>query len=89
MLLQEGGESIGDGDDDGSDGSGGGGKEVYNGSTEPVLVSLSDSYSEDDSILVCDSRPSLSPTYTATDYCLNENVCNFVLRRTFYFSQLF
>ena len=24
-----------------------------------------------------------------TDYCLNENVCNFVLRRTFYSSQLF
>ena len=41
---------------------------MYNGSTEPVLVSLSDSYSEDDSILVCDSRLSSSPTYTATDY---------------------
>ena len=66
MLLQEGDESIGDGDVDG--GGGGGSEEVYNGSAEPMLVSLSDSYSEDDSILVYDSRPSSSPAYTATDY---------------------
>ena len=68
MLLQEGGESIGDGDDDDGGDGGGGGEEVHNGSTEPVLVSLSDLYSEDDSISVCDSRPSSSPAYIATDY---------------------
>ena len=28
-------------------------------------------------------------TTLSTDYCLNENVCDFVLRRTFYSSQLF
>ena len=32
---------MGDGDDDSS--GGGGGEDVYNGSAEPVLVSLSDS----------------------------------------------
>jgi len=37
----------------GDDNSGGGddGKDVYKGRVEPVLVSLSDSYSEDDRIL--------------------------------------
>jgi len=49
-------------------GGGVGGDDVYKGRVEPVLVSLSDSYSEDDSISVHDSRPSLSSTYTATDY---------------------
>ena len=28
-------------------------------------------------------------TTLSTDYCLNENVCDFVLRRIFYSSQLF
>ena len=46
----------------------GGGGDVYNGRTEPVLVSLSDSYSEDEEISVCDSGPSSSPAYTITDY---------------------
>jgi len=41
---------------------------VYSGRTEPVLVSVSDSYSEDEIISICDSRPSSSPAYTATDY---------------------
>ena len=41
---------------------------MYSGKTEPVLVSVSDSYSEDEIILVCDSRPSSSPAYTITDY---------------------
>ncbi len=36
--------------------------------TEPALVSVSDSYSEDEIILVCDSEPSSSPTYTITGY---------------------
>ena len=53
------------GDDDGG---GEGGEEVYTGRAEPVLVSLSDSYSEDESISVCDSGSSSSPTYTITDY---------------------
>ena len=57
---------------------------MYNGRAEPVLVSLSDLYSDDNSISVCDSRPSSSPAYTATDYCPKENVCYFDLRRSFY-----
>ena len=55
-----------DGDDDG--GSGDDGDDVYNGRTEPVLVSLSDSYSEDEAILISDSRYSSYPAYTNTDY---------------------
>jgi len=43
---------------------GNGGDDVYNGKTEPVLVSVSDSYSEDDTISVDDSRYSSYPTYT-------------------------
>ena len=65
MLWQEGGESIGEGDDDGG---GDGGEEVYNGKTEPVLVSVSDSYSEDEAISISDSRYSSYPAYTATEY---------------------
>jgi len=80
-----GGESIG--------GDGGGSGDVYKGKTEPALVSVSDLYSEDEEISVCDSGPSSSPTYTITDYlsgyCSNENVNYFVLRRTFYSRQLF
>ena len=57
---------MGDGDDGG--GSDKGGEDVYNGRAEPVLVLVSDSYSEDKIISVCDSRPSSSPAYTATDY---------------------
>jgi len=37
---------MGDGDDNG--GGGDGGEDIYSGSTEPVLVSLSNSYSEED-----------------------------------------
>ena len=50
------------GDDD--DGGGGGGDDVYKGNAEPVLDSVSDSYSDDDSISICDSRPSSCPAYT-------------------------
>ena len=57
---------MGEGDVEG--GGGVGGEDVYNGRAEPVLVSLSDLYSEDDSISVCDSRPSSCPAYTITDY---------------------
>ena len=57
---------IGDGDDDG--GSGNSGEDVYNGKTKPVLVSVSDSYSDDDTILVSDSKYSSYPAYTDTDY---------------------
>ena len=43
----------------GDDGGGGkGGDDVYNGRAEPVLVSLSDSYSDDEAISVSDSRSS-------------------------------
>ena len=54
------------GDDDG--GGGDGGEDVYNGNTEPALVSVSDSYSEDEEISICDSGPSSSPAYTTIDY---------------------
>jgi len=60
---------MGEGDD--NCGSGVGGEDVYKGSAEPVLVSLSDSYSDEDSVSVHDSRPSSCPAYTVTDYfCL-------------------
>ena len=80
--------------EDGDDCGGGvGGEDVYSGNTEPVLVSVSDSYSEDEEISVGDSGPSSSPTYTLTDYlsgyCPKKNVNNFVLRRTFYSKQVF
>ena len=42
----------------------GGGRDVYNGRAEPMLVSLSDSYSEDNAISVGDSRYSSYPAYT-------------------------
>ena len=66
---------MGVGDDDG--GGGEGGEDVYKGRAEPVLDSVSDSYSEDEIISVCDSGPSSSPTYTltnylSTDYCPKE-----------------
>jgi len=53
---------------------GGGGSDVYKGRAEPVLVSLSDSYSDDDNISVYDSRPSsVLPTQllttSSTGYC--------------------
>ena len=61
--------------------------DVYNRRAEPVLVLLSDSYSEDNSISISNSRPSSSPAYTATNYCLKKIVCDFVLRRMFYSKQ--
>ena len=75
------------GDDDG--GGGVGGDDVYRGKTEPALVSVSDSYSEDEIISVCDSGLSSSPTYTITNYlstgyCPKKNVYDFGLRRPFY-----
>ena len=67
---------------------------MFSGKTEPALVLVSDLYSKDEIISLCDSRPSSSPAYTITDYlstnyCPNGNVCYFVLRRTFYSRQLF
>ena len=59
---------MGDVDDGGSGGVGG--EDVYSGNAEPVLDSVSDSYSEDEIILICDSRPSLSPAYIVTDYLI-------------------
>ena len=66
LVLQEGGESIGKGDDEG--GGGEDGDDMYKSKTEPALVSVSDSYSEDEEISVGDSGPSSSPTYMLTDY---------------------
>ena len=67
---------------------------MYKGRVELVLVSLSDSYSEDEEISVCDSGLSSSPTYTITDYlstvyCPKEEIFDFGLRRLFYSRQLF
>ena len=62
-MRYGGGESIGDVCCDS-----GGGKEVYNGRAKPMLVSLSDSYSDDKAISVSDSRYSSYPAYTGTDY---------------------
>jgi len=73
----------------GDDGGGVGGDDIYRGKTEPALVSVSDSYSEDEIISVCDSGPSSSPTYTITGYCPKKNVCDFGLRRPFYSKQCF
>jgi len=86
-----GGESIGK--EDGESG-GDGGDDVYRGKTEPALVSVSDSYSEDEEISVCDSGPSSSPAYTITDYlstsyCPKGNVNDFDLRRSFYSKLVF
>jgi len=76
---------MGMGDDD--SGGGVGGEGVYSGNTEPALVSVSDSYSDDEEISVGDSGSSSSPTYTLTDYlsgyCPKEKINYFVLRRTF------
>ena len=58
---------MGESDDDSGGGDGGDG-DVYKGRAEPMLVSFSVSYSKDDSISVCDSRPSSCPAYTITDY---------------------
>ena len=44
---------------------------IYRGRAEPVLVSLSDSYSEE-KILVCDSRSSSCPAYTSYFYCYSK-----------------
>jgi len=41
---------------------------VYKGKAEPVLVSVSDSYSDNEAISVSDSRYSSYPAYTVTDY---------------------
>ena len=48
---------MGEGDDDG-------GEDVYKRRAEPVLVLLSDSYSDDDTISVVDSRYSSYTAYT-------------------------
>ena len=92
-MWYEGSESIGVSDDDG--GGGDGGDDVYKGKTEPALVSVSDSYSDNEAISVSDSRYSSYPAYTVTDYFLSTNYCpkksvyNFDLRRLFYSKQLF
>ena len=57
---------------------------MYKGSAEPVLVSLSDLYSDEDNISVSDSRPSSCPAYTVTDYCLKKSINDFGLRKPFY-----
>jgi len=58
---------MGKGDD--NSGGGDGSDVVYKESAEPMLVSPSDSYS-DDEISVSNSRYSSCPTYTSTDYLI-------------------
>ena len=62
LLLYEGGELIGESDD------GGGSGDMYKERAEPMLVSLSDLYSDDEAISVSDSRYSSYPAYTVTNY---------------------
>jgi len=63
---------------------------VYSGKTEPALVSVSDSYLDDEAILISDSRSSFYPAYTATDYfyrpitALRKDVYYVDLRKSFY-----
>ena len=57
---------------------------MYKGKTEPALVSVSDSYSDDEAISISDSRYSSYPAYTATDYCPKKGVNDFGLRKPFY-----
>ena len=52
------------GDGVGDNGGGVGGDDIYKGKAEPVLDSVSDLYSDDDSISICNSRPSSCPAYT-------------------------
>ena len=54
--------------DDVDSGGGVGGDDVYNGRTEPALVSVLDSYSEDEIISIRGSGPFSSPTCMITDY---------------------
>jgi len=78
------------GEEDDDCGGGVGGEEVYIGNTEPALVSVSDSYSDDEIISVCDSGSSSSPAYTITDYfCSRERVNDFGLRKPFYSKLVF
>ena len=81
---------MGKGDDNGGGGGGDGSDVVYKESAEPILVSPSNLYS-DDEILVSDSRYFSCSTYTSTDYLIypKENVCDFGLKRPFYSRQLF
>ena len=78
-----GGKLIGDGDD----GGGVGENDIYRGSIELVLVSPSNLYS-DKEVSVSASGPSSYSTYTilltTTNYCPNQIICNFDLRRSFY-----
>ena len=55
----------------GNDNSGGGdGSDIiYKGSTEPMLISPSDLYSNDE-ILISDNKYSSCPAYTSTDYLI-------------------
>ena len=56
---------MGEGDNDDGDG---GGDDVYKGKARPILVSVLNSYSDNDAISVSDSRYSSYPAYTNTDY---------------------
>ena len=60
---------MGESDDDSSSGDGGD-CDVYRGRAEPMLVLLSDLYSNNDKISVCNSRYSSYPAYTSTDYLI-------------------
>jgi len=86
------GDGVVDNSDDGGGGGGVGSDDIYRESAESVLISPSDSYS-DKEISVSVSRPSSCSTYTIlltiTTYYLNQIVCDFDLRRSFYSRQCF
>ena len=66
------------------------GANVYNGSMEPMLVSASNLYSEDEEISVGNNKHSSYPVYNIywllclLTTALRKNVNNFGLRRLFY-----
>jgi len=67
FVSSLGGDIVDDGDDDG-------GNNIYKGRAEPVLILLSDSYSNNE-ISICDSRLSFCSAYMfywlfLFDYCL-------------------
>jgi len=70
-------------------------KDMYRSRAELVLASLSDLYSKPDLILVNTSGPSSNSTSYCllttclTNYCLNEIVNDFDLRRSFFSKQCF
>jgi len=92
QFITYGSSEIGDGND--NNGGGVGGEDIYRGNKEGlVLASLSDLYSELETISVSISGPSSCSTLhcllttSTTNYCLKEDVNYFDLRKSLYSKQ--